>query len=105
MNKSSESKVKSRETSNHSKRVPEAAELGYTNKTKQSIFSQKLGSQNFWQIANIVLNKGKSTIPPLFNGPEVLSSASEKKKLFANCLSEVVLFSRLLEGLIGGPCI
>ena len=33
--------------------------------------------------ANIVLNKGKSAIPPLFNGPEVLSSASDKAKLFA----------------------
>ena len=30
-----------------------------------------------------VLNKGKSAIPPLFNGQEVLSSASEKAKLFA----------------------
>ena len=30
-----------------------------------------------------VLNKGKSAIPPLFNGPEVLPSASDKAKLFA----------------------
>ena len=36
-----------------------------------------------WQIANSVLNKGKSAITPLFNGPEVLSSASDKAKLFA----------------------
>ena len=36
-----------------------------------------------WQIANSVLNKGKSAVPPLFNGPEVLSSASDKAKLFA----------------------
>ena len=30
-----------------------------------------------------VLNKGKSVIPPLFRGAEVLSSASDKAKLFA----------------------
>ena len=29
-----------------------------------------------------VLSKGQSAIPPLFIGPEVLSSASEKAKLF-----------------------
>ena len=40
-------------------------------------------SQSFWQIANSVLNKGKSAIPPLFNGPEVLSSASDKAKVFS----------------------
>ena len=32
---------------------------------------------------NIVLNKGKSAIPSLFNSPEVLSSTSNKAKLFA----------------------
>ena len=31
----------------------------------------------------IVFLKGKSTIPLLFNGPEVLSSASDKVELFA----------------------
>ena len=43
--------------------------------------------RNFWQIANSVLNKGKSAIPPLFNGQEVLSSASDKVKLFAENFS------------------
>ena len=52
-------------------------------KQKESITSQKLGPRNFWQLANSVLNKGKSAIPSLFNGPEVLSSASNKAKLFA----------------------
>ena len=33
-------------------------------------------------------NKGKSAIPPLFNGPEVLSSASDKAKLFAKNFSK-----------------
>ena len=50
--------------------------------------SQKLGSQDFWGIANSFLNKGKSAIPPLFNGPEVLSSASDKAKLLAKNFSK-----------------
>ena len=37
---------------------------------------------------NSVLKKGKSTILPLFNGPEVLSSASDKAKLFAENFSK-----------------
>ena len=86
--KSSDSKVKFRQASNRCKRVLEAAKLAYANKTKESITSQKLGSRDFWQIANSVLNKGKSAIPPLFNGPEVLSSASDKAKLFAENFSE-----------------
>ena len=81
-NKSFESKVKFRQASNHCKRVLEAAKLAYATKTKESITSQKLGSGDFWQIANSVLNKGKSAIPPLVNGPEVLSFASDKAKLW-----------------------
>ena len=54
----------------------------------KSIISQKRGSRDFWQIANNVLNKGKSAIPPLFNHPEVLSSASDKAKLFAQNFSK-----------------
>ena len=81
--KASESNVKFIQASNRCKRVLEAAKLAYANKTKVSITSQKLGSRDFWQIANSVLNKGKSAIPPLFNDPEVLASASDKAKLFA----------------------
>ena len=57
------------------KRVLEASKLSYVNKTKESINSQKLGSQDFCWIANSVLNKGKSAIPPLFNG-----------NMYCNCL-------------------
>ena len=85
--KSSDSKEKFRQSSNHCKRVLEAAKFAYADKTKESINSQKLGSRDFWRIANSVLNKGKSAIPPLFNGPEVLSSASDKAKLFAENFS------------------
>ena len=35
-----------------------------------------------------VLNKSKSAIPPLFNGLEVLSSGSDKAKLFAKNFSK-----------------
>ena len=55
---------------------------------QESITSQKLGSNNFWRITNSVLNKGKPAIPPLFNGSEVLSSASDKATLFAENFSE-----------------
>ena len=70
------------------KSVLEAAKLAYANKTKESITSQKLGSWEFQRITNSVLKKGKSTIPPLFNGPEVLSSASDEAKLFVKNLSK-----------------
>ena len=86
--KSSDSKVKFRQASNHSKKVLEASKLVYANKTKESITSQKLGSRDFWRIANSVLNKSKSAIPPLFNDPKVLSSASGKAKLFAENFSK-----------------
>ena len=46
-NKSSGSKVKFRQASNRCKRVLEAAKLAYATKTKESITSQKLGSQDF----------------------------------------------------------
>ena len=87
-NKFSESKVKFRQTINHCKRVLEAAKLAYANKTKDSIASQKLDCKDFWGIANSVLNKCKSAILPLFNGPELLSSASDKAKFFVKNLSK-----------------
>ena len=59
---------------------------------QETITFQKLDSHDFWQIANSVLNKGKSAIPPLFNGPEVLSSASDK----ANCLLKTFIRTLIL---------
>ena len=87
-NKSSESKVKFSQASNRCKRILKAAKHAYATKTKESITSQKLGSRDFSQIANSVLNKGKSAIPPPFNRLEVLSSASDKAKLFAKKFSK-----------------
>ena len=89
-NKSSESEVKFRQASNCCKRVLKAVKLAYANKTKESITSQKRGSQDFWQIANSVLSKGKSVMPmpPLFNTLEVFSSASDKAKLFVKSFAK-----------------
>ena len=71
--------MKFRQASNCCKRALEAAKLAYAN---------KFGSRDLWQIANSILNKGKSAIPSLFSGPEVLSSASDKAKLFAENFSK-----------------
>ena len=48
----------------------------------------KLGSDEFRGNASNLFNKGKSAIPPLFNGQEVLSSASDKAKFFAENFSK-----------------
>ena len=67
--------------------VLKAAKLAYATKTKESIISQKLGSWDFWRIVN--------SVPALFSGPEVLSSASDKAKLFAkNFLKNSNLMTR-----------
>ena len=66
--------------------VLEAAKLAYANKTRVHHF-QKFGSQDFWEIADSVLNKGKSAILPL-NDLEVLPSASDKAKLFTENFSK-----------------
>ena len=98
--KSSGSKVKFRQASNCCRRVLEATKLAYANK-----LGQKLGSWELWLIGNFVLNKGKSAIPPQFNGLEMLSFASYKAKLFTEnfsknsdlddlCISSPVLPSR-----------
>ena len=51
--------------------------------TKESTTSDKLGCRDFWPIADSVHNKAKSVIPPLFNGPEILSSSTDKAIFFA----------------------
>ena len=56
-------------------------------KQKRPVLPRKLALVT-WQIANIVLNNGKTTLPSLFNGPEVLSSAFDKAQLFAENFSK-----------------
>ena len=90
-NKSSESKVKFRQATNHWKRVLESVKLAYANKTKVYHF-REIGSGDSWRIADVVLNKGKSAIPPQFNDLEVLSSASDKQ----NCLLKSFLRTLIL---------
>ena len=70
--------MKFRQATNCCESVFQAAKLASANKAKQCITSQKFGSHYFWQIGNNVLSEGKSVLPPLFNDPEVLSSASDK---------------------------
>ena len=84
----SASEVKFRQGSNRYERVLEVAKLAYANKTKESITSQNLGSRDFLRIVHSVLSKSKSAISPLFNGLEVLSSAFDKAKLFAENFSK-----------------
>ena len=52
----------------------------------------KTSCSNYWPISILpilsFLSKGKSALAPLFNGPEVLSSASDKAKLFAKNFSK-----------------
>ena len=86
-NISSDSKVEFRQASNSCRRVLESAKLEYANKIEESITSQRLGS---WCFRPRVLNKSKFTIPPFFNGPELLSSASYKAKLFATNFSKTL---------------
>ena len=87
-NKSSDSKVKFKQASNHYKRVLEADKLAHANKTRESVTSQKLGSRDVWRIANNVLSRGKPAVPPLFNSPKVLPSSSDKAKFFVKIFSK-----------------
>ena len=87
-NKFPESKVKFRQASNSCKWFLEIAKLAHANKTKEYITPQKLGSRDFWQIVNSLLNKGTSTIPPLSINPAVLPFASDKAKLFPKNFSK-----------------
>ena len=48
------------------------------------IQQQKLGSHEFWRITNKILNHGKPPIPALLNGPEILTSSSDKASIFAS---------------------
>ena len=69
------------------KRVTEAAKPAYDDKGKACITSWKLGSHDFWGIVTSIFNKDKSGIHLLFNGPEVLLSASDKVNLFVEIFS------------------
>ena len=56
-------------------------------KQKSQSLSRNL-AHGTWLIANSVLNKSKSAIPPLFKDLELMSSASDKAKSFAKNFSK-----------------
>ena len=56
-------------------------------KQKSPLLARNLAFVTFGKLL-IVFNKGKSAMPPLFNGPEVLFSASDKGKLFTENVSK-----------------
>ena len=65
-------------------------------KQKSPLLPRNLALGTFGELLIRFPNKGKSAIPPLFNGPEVLSSASHKAKLFAeNLLRTLILMSQV----------
>ena len=72
--------MKFRQYRNYFRRVLEAVKLAYAN-TKKSLS---------------LLKKGKSTIPPPLNGPEVLSSGCDKAKLFAENFSKNSVLSQFI---------
>ena len=56
-------------------------------KQKSPLLARNLAFVTFGKLL-IVFNKGKSAMPPLFNGSEVLFSASDKGKLFTENVSK-----------------
>ena len=52
------------------------------------IFFQSFFSRDLQRIANSPLNKDKSVLLPIFTGPGVLSTASDKAKLFSENFSK-----------------
>ena len=99
--KSSESKVKFRQANNRCNRVLEAAKFAYANKTKETITSQKLGSWDFWRIANSVLNK-ENLLYLLYTscnakGQLFVENFSKNSNLDDSCISLPVFPSRTNE--------
>ena len=86
-NKSSESKVKFRQASNHCMKLPN---LHMLLKQKSPSLPRKLVLGTFGEllIVLLILSKGKSAIPPLFKGLVVLSSPSDQAKLFTKNFSK-----------------
>ena len=69
-------------------KVLKSAKTRYSESTKSKITDQSLGSKDFWRILNSVLNRGKSSIPPLVNGSQIIQSSKGKAELFANMFAE-----------------
>ena len=76
-----------RTTSNRCKYVLNAAKDHYASLIQSRIDNENLGTREFWRITNRVMNRGKSSIPTIINGPEILSSSLDKARLFAKMFS------------------
>ena len=89
-NKSSESKLKFRQASNGCKSFFEAAKPAYVNKKKSPSLPRNLALRTSGKLPIVVSIKVNIyyTIPPLFNGPEVLPFVIDKAKLFAENFSK-----------------
>ena len=68
-------------------KVLRVAKISYAESVQARIEKERLGSREFWRITNKVLNLGKSPIPTIINGRKVISSSSDKAKLFASIFS------------------
>ena len=89
--------MKFRQVSNCRKEVFGASEFAYTEKKK--VTSEKFDFRNFRQIANN--NKSKSTIPPLFNGLELLSVAYGEANFFVENFFQMTRVSLYLLYFLG----
>jgi len=69
---------------NRCKNVLQNARDNYQESVKAKISTQRLGSREFWKIFNSVTKKGKSVIPPLLDGPRVVSSTRGKAEILAS---------------------
>ena len=77
-----------RDARNRCKRVLSEAKAQYSATIKARISAQKLGSREFWRIFNSIFSKKKSTIPPLFDGFQVITSSKDKAELLARTFAK-----------------
>ena len=86
-NPSAANRTSFRTASNRCKYILNQAKTNYADLIQSRIKSESLGTREFWRITNKVMNRGKPSIPTIVNGPEILSSSSDKAVLFAQMFS------------------
>ena len=87
-NPSTSNRASFRKARNDCEKVLKAAESRYIESTKSKISDQTLGSKDFWRILNSVLNRGKSSVPPLVSGSQIIQSSKGKAEVFATMFAE-----------------
>lgn len=68
---------------NQHKKVLKNAKSSYEQASHSKFENKKLSSCVFWKISNKILNRGILPVPSSINDPEVISSVSDKAKIFA----------------------